>query len=430
MVASLGDFFVNIKTEIKDKNIKNYANQLTGLAKTGLKVGGILTGAFIGAGYGFSKLFNNVAMETAELGRLAEDLGVSPQFLENFTRSFEAVGATAGDAVGTIRKLKTEVEAFRLGRGDFETFGILGINPQQLNDDTTQSLNLIRNKFKDLSKSQQLYFVSQIGLSEQSLRILRLNNDEYAKLIKSSNQAPLVTKGQIASAENYARNIRRLSQSFTSFKRALVSTATPAFTTFTQNLTKLFQNPSFQKDVGAIFENLFSKTLPAIIKGAPVFIEQIKNITNAINDLATGVGNIGDSKLVKILSALGSAGGAYYDFFAGIGEGAANIIDSQIEAALAPRGQNLINPKTGATSGRLGKMSDRELMDSGLAGNLENRRRLQRMAQGITTTNNNSITINVSKANANEIDISRAVQDGLEAMERQRMTNMRGASIQ
>jgi hypothetical protein len=183
MVASLGDFFVNIKTEIKDKNIKNYANQLTGLAKTGLKVGGILTGAFIGAGYGFSKLFNNVAMETAELGRLAEDLGVSPQFLENFTRSFEAVGATAGDAVGTIRKLKTEVEAFRLGRGDFETFGILGINPQQLNDDTTQSLNLIRNKFKDLSKSQQLYFVSQIGLSEQSLRILRLNNDEYAKLI-------------------------------------------------------------------------------------------------------------------------------------------------------------------------------------------------------------------------------------------------------
>jgi hypothetical protein len=424
MVASLGDFFVNIKTNVADNNVKKYTQSLTGVGKTALKVGGILTTAFVGAGYGFSRLLNGVVMETAELGRLSEDLGVSPQFLENFTRSFEAVGATAGDAIGTIRTLKTEVEAFRLGRGDFETFGILGINPQQLTEDTTQSLDTIRNRFKDLSKSQQLYFVNQIGLSEKSLRVLRLTDKEYENLTKSSNQSPLVSNSQIQNAERYARNIRRLSQSFTSFKRALVSTATPAFTTFTNNLTKLFQNPAFQQDVGQIFDNLFSKTLPAIIKGAPIFIEQIKNITSAINDLATGVGKISDSKFIKVISTIGKG---YYDAFAYVGEKTANLIDNQIEGFSTPRGANPTNPITGAVSSQVGQMTDKQLMNSGLGGSLENRRML---ANGAVMNNNNSITINVAKSNASPEDIAKVLGEYLDRRESMQSENFKGGNIQ
>jgi hypothetical protein len=428
MVASLGDFFVNIKTNVADNNVKKYTQSLTGVGKTALKVGGILTTAFVGAGYGFSRLLNGVVMETAELGRLSEDLGVSPQFLENFTRSFEAVGATAGDAIGTIRTLKTEVEAFRLGRGDFETFGILGINPQQLTEDTTQSLDTIRNRFKDLSKSQQLYFVNQIGLSEKSLRVLRLTDKEYENLTKSSNQSPLVSNSQIQNAERYARNIRRLSQSFTSFKRALVSTATPAFTTFTNNLTKLFQNPAFQQDVGQIFDNLFSKTLPAIIKGAPIFIEQIKNITSAINDLATGVGKISDNRFIKILSALGKVGGAVmYDAPVWLGQQVADLIDNQIEAANAPRGVLPINPITGAISSQVGQMTDKQLRNSGLGGSLENRRML---ANGAVMNNNNSITINVAKSNASPEDIAKVIGEYLDRRESMQSENFKGGNIQ
>lgn len=420
MVASLGDFFVNIKTKVADNNVKKYTQSLTDASKAAFKVGGVLTTAFIGAGYGFSRLLNGVVMETAELGRLSEDLGVSPQFLENFTRSFEAVGATAGDAIGTIRTLKTEVEAFRLGRGDFETFGILGINPQQLTQDTTQSLNTIRNRFKDLSKSQQLYFVNQIGLSEKSLRVLRLTDKEYKNLIKSSNQSPLVSNSQIQNAERYARNIRRLGQSFTSFKRALVSTATPAFTTFTNNLTKLFQNPVFQGGVGQIFDNIFSKTLPAIIKGAPIFVEQIKNITSAINDLATGVKNVSDSKFFKIV-------GKYVDVFQDLGNTAANAINNQIEAVLAPRGQNIINPITREVSSQLGTMSDKELANSGLAGSIERRRTLQ---NGSVLTNNNTITINVEKSNASPEDISKVLGEYLDKREKMQSENFKEANIQ
>ena len=420
MVASLGDFFVNIKTNVADNNVKKYTQSLTNVSKTALKVGGVLTTAFVGAGHGFSRLLNSVVMETAELGRLSEDLGVSPQFLENFTRSFEEVGATAGDAISTIRTLKTEVEAFRLGRGDFETFGILGINPQQLTEDTTQSLNTIRNRFKDLSKSQQLYFVNQIGLSEKSLRVLRLTDKEYENLAKNSNQSPLVSNAQIQNAEHYARNIRRLSQSFTSFKRVLVSTATPAFSTFTNNLTKLFQNPAFQKDVGQIFDNLFSKTLPAIIKGAPIFIEQIKNITSAINDLATGVKNVSDNKFFKII-------GKYVDVFQGLGNSVADAINNQIEAALAPRGENVVNLKTGAVSGQLGVMTDKQLANSGLSGSIERRRALQN--QSVLTTNN-SITINVAKTGASEDDIAKALKIGLEDMQRKQAENFKSGAIQ
>lgn len=439
MVASLGDFFVNIKTNVSDNNLKKYTKNLAGVGKTALKVGGIMTTAFVGAGYGFSKLLNNVVMETAELGRLSEDLGVSPQFLENFTRSFEAVGSSAGDAISTIRTLKTQVEAFRLGRGDYESFGILGINPQQLSEDTTQSLDTIRNKFKDLSRSQQLYFVSQIGLSEKSLRILRLTDKEYEGLSKRSNQSPLVTNSQIQSSERYARNIRRLSQSFTSFKRALVSTATPAFTTFTQNLTKLFQNPAFQQDVGDIFDNLFSKTLPAIIKGAPIFIGQIRKITEAISNMADVVNGISDSKIFKLFSAIAQishdslkyvgekSAGALIAGSQYLGEKGADLINNQIEFGMTPRGTSPINPRTGEISSQLGVMTDRELQNSGLGGSIESRRNIQ--SKRVMTTNN-SITINVSKTNATGEDISNAVKVGLENMQKKQSENLKSGVYQ
>ena len=116
MAANLGDFLVNIKTEADDKGLKNYTKTLFRISKGAAKLGAGITASLGAAGFGFAKFITGVASDTAELGRLAEDLGISTQSLESFTRAFDVVGAGAGEAVNTIRTLKTEVEAFKLGR--------------------------------------------------------------------------------------------------------------------------------------------------------------------------------------------------------------------------------------------------------------------------------------------------------------------------
>lgn len=430
MAAKLGDFLVNIVTKADDKSIKNYAATLGNLSKSALKIGATLTGAFSAAGYGLARLIGGTAAETAELGRLAQDLGVSANSLERFTRSFETVGGGADEAVNTIRTLKTEIEAFKVGKGNFEAFGMLGINPDQLGEDVFKNFDVIRNRFKDLTASQRLYWVNQIGLGEKALRVLRLNDKEWQSLQASSNQAPLANKNQIAQSERYERAVRRLTQSFTSFKRELVVGVTPAFTKFADSMAKLFGDKNFQKDVSNLLENLFKNVLPAIVKGAPLIIEQVKNITASIGELSDKITTISDSKFMKLLDMMGRA----FMVPAQLGEWGADIIDSQIEGALTPRGQNAINPKTGKISSQLGPMSRKQMIESGVL----SMQAIDQMSEGPTprfrheksapVTNN--ISINVAGTNASAEDIAKAVDKVMAQKAKEASQNFKSGQIQ
>ena len=427
MAAKLGDFLVNITTEADDKGLKNYAKTLFKVSKSAGKLGAGITASLGAAGFGFAKFITGVASDTAELGRLAEDLGVSTNALESFSRAFDVVGAGAGTAVDTIRTLTKEVEAFKLGRGNIEEFGILGFSPQQFGDDALENFDVIREKFNQLDKAQQLYFVTQIGLSEKSLRVLRLNRKEYSELLKTSNQAPLATKQQIASSERYERNIKRLGQSFTSFKRELVSGVTPAFVKFTDGLTKLFSNKGFQKDISSVFKGLFEDTLPAIIEATPKIVDQIETLTTAIADLAKVSKDVSDSKLFKAIGFVLKGP----ELLGGV---AADIIDAQIEAALANRGENVINPKTGRISSQLGSATKSELVNNASFG------RNQAIVQGVERFNNqpsssgnsfsNTITINVSKTNATSEDIGKAAEAAIRRANKEASDNLKAGIIQ
>jgi len=282
MVAKLGNFLVDIDTKVNEKGVNSLSKSLGGLATKGAKVGSTILAATTVAGGGFLKLVKNTVQETAELGRLSDDLGVSTNFLETFIRSFETVGSGAGEAINTVRSLKKEIEAFKLGRGNIEAFGILGINPQGFGNNVSKNFDIIRKRFRSLTDEQRLYFVDQIGLGEKTLRVLRLTDDEYAKIQKSSKDIGLLTKEQNKRVEEFARQIKKAEQSYGTFKRDLILEISPAFTEFSKEMVKLFNDPSFRESIKASIDGLL-QVLPKLIAILPDLTNAIVKIANFIS---------------------------------------------------------------------------------------------------------------------------------------------------
>ena len=276
MVAKLGNFLVDIDTKVDERGINSLSKSLGGLATKGAKVGSVLLGATTLAGGGFLKLVKNTVEGAAELGRLSDDLGVSTDFLETFISSFETVGGGAGEAINTIRSLKKEVEGMRsLGVGKFKEFGILGIN---LGSDFSKNFDVIRKRFRSLSDEQRLLFIDQIGLGEKTLRVLRLSDDEYAKIQRRSKEISTLTKKQNKEAEEFARQIKFAEQSYSAFKRDLILEISPAFAEFSKEMVKLFNDHSFRESIKSAIEGLL-QVLPKLVAILP-------DLTNALVKLA------------------------------------------------------------------------------------------------------------------------------------------------
>lgn len=204
MAAKLGDFFVNITTKADNKGIKETATGLDDLIGKAKKLAA--TYLSFQAAKGLINADRAIIKDAAELGRLSEDLGIATEQLEQFGRAFEIVGAGADEAYSTIRGLTKLIPSLQMGdEGMAEAFGILGIGAQNLTSDKLENFNIIRKRFATLNADQQNYFVNTIGLGEKSLRVLRLNDEEYQNLLETAKEAPLLNPEQKERAESYTR---------------------------------------------------------------------------------------------------------------------------------------------------------------------------------------------------------------------------------
>jgi hypothetical protein len=424
MVAKLGNFLVDIDTSVNEKGIISLTKSLGGLAKKGAKFGTALAGGVAAAGAGFTKLVKGTVEQTAELGRLAEDLGVTTNFLETFIRSFESVGAGGEEAISTVRTLKKEIEAFKFGKGNIEAFGILGINPQDLGDDVSGNFTTIRKRFNELTEAQRLYFVDQIGLGEKSLRVLRLTDKEYQALQKTSSQFPLATQDQIDSSEEFFQNTIRIGQSFKALKRSLVLDVTPAFTKFSDELIDLFADPKFQENVGGFFDQIFDVALPKIVEATPIIVDNIGKMAGSVSSLSNSLDELANNPFIKFL---GKTGGAvvsgYTALFKGLGNIGADIIDFQIE--------NMIDPSTGKPSRSPQLPTTEELKQESMRlRGISNSTNQQVVSGGDTTYNINIPLQKIGEDVTDEDRLAIKIADEIDKRNQQESENFKSGVIQ
>lgn len=393
MVAKLGNFLVDIETNVNERGIKSLTKSLKSLTKGAAGVGLALAGVTAGAGYGFAKFIKSTVDEASELGKLAKDLDTTTTFIETFMRASKLAGSSTEEAVSTIRTLNKEVEAFRWGEGNPKAFGMLGINMGDFNNNFENNFNVIRRKFNEKTALQRLYFIDQIGLGEQMLRVLRLTDEEYTDLVKTSQKAPLLSQEQLDSADKYKKSLIEIDQTLTGLKRNLILGATPAFSKFSDEMIKLFNDPAFQKNVTKVFEELL-KILPEIIKILPDFAKAIIKIADFLVPDSTGNPTVdksffarAGSKALNVLS-----GGFMVDSVAG----------TTFEQRMSPKNrrgaaiQNKVNRRAATKS----EISEQDLLDHERTYGSNVTRIINAKSSSTPTNINNSYTINVPVQNA------------------------------
>ena len=248
MSAKLGDFFLGISAKADTTGVDTFSNKLSKLSLISLGVDKGLSRM----GQAIKGIFIDTAEETAELGRLAKDLGVSVEFVDKFQRLFMLAGGTAESANTTIRTLQKTITGFKFGEGEFKWLSIFGISPQEFTKDVEHNFSLIREAFKKLEPEQKVFAIERLGFGEDILRVLRLTNTEYAELKKHAEESQILTEKNTQAAIKFQENIVRANIAWTSFKRNLLTTTLPALTETVQIFNDLLSKKIVKQTAGTI----------------------------------------------------------------------------------------------------------------------------------------------------------------------------------
>lgn len=248
-LKSIGDFVLNIFPEFKTKDLQNATAHLVGLGK-GVSKG--LLGIFGAGGIvqtGFTFMAGTIAKADAELSRFADDIGMSVSRVDLLQRAFKLAGASGGTANSVLKELTRKTTAFRLGKENVESFAMMGISPNMFSGKAEKDLNMIRRRFSALTKSQQQFFLNEIGLGEDAIRVLKLNDSQWLKTLGTASKYSTLTKQQAANSVAFDHSMELVRIGMQSFGREITSEAMPRMTEFLNNMHSIFTDKDFIKGI-------------------------------------------------------------------------------------------------------------------------------------------------------------------------------------
>lgn len=183
----LGEFFVALGFQLEGEQALDKVDmKLDDLASGAAKA---LAGvASLTAGMG---LMLKQALETANgFRQFALATGLSSQELQRWQSLAEQAGIDAGELAQGVKTLQQATADIAMGRGNVAPWQLLGIAPSRNPFDTLRD---IRRAIEGLDPAIARTVVSEMGLGEGMLNILRMSSDQFESL----NRNFVRTQGQI-----------------------------------------------------------------------------------------------------------------------------------------------------------------------------------------------------------------------------------------
>lgn len=149
-----------------------------GRAVGNLNLNSIATALGLGALYEATNKIMNVADQTAmSLWGFNQVTGVSQKQTQQFSNVVEQLGGNAQDAQGSLKNLQTAMLNVQLGRGNAEPFILTGIDPSTRN--VFEVLEKLQTFLKTsrASDSVKRMIVSEFGLAESMIPVLKNAKD-------------------------------------------------------------------------------------------------------------------------------------------------------------------------------------------------------------------------------------------------------------
>lgn len=205
-MASIGELFIALGFKVDDSKLKSFDGGVKTLGKNLIKVPVIAAAAAFAIDRFAASAFN----AAVALQNFNNQTGL----LESKLRQFQVAGQlsdislSADQVTASVSNLQKNLTDISLGGGNISPFQMLGVSV--VGKDAFQVIEDIRENIKGLSPALATSLISQTGLDPKFINILRLSNEEFAKL---GNQYILSDKAN--------KDLVDLGTAFTNLKLAL-----------------------------------------------------------------------------------------------------------------------------------------------------------------------------------------------------------------
>lgn len=181
----IGELFVALGFQADNKKLSDFNNNMGAAKVNALAV----KAAVIGATFAVLKFTDATLQYAVSLKNFAVQTGLSVMELEKWRFVSEQNDVSGQELISTIKGIQSAQAQIKLGAGNIKPWQLLGISP---NEDPFTVLKQLRERVKNLDPALAANVLSQLGVGQNFLNVLKASNLEFDKL----NEKFLLTKNE------------------------------------------------------------------------------------------------------------------------------------------------------------------------------------------------------------------------------------------
>lgn len=176
-----------------------------------VKAFAVATAAVSAASAAIFAMSKSYAQSTDNLIKTAGRVNATTESIQKLTFAAEDNGATIDDVTSSLGSLAKQQEELLRGKGDFEAWGRLGVNPTEY-ENTADLLLAISDSVKDLGSTEAIDLMSRVGISPQLLQTLQHGSDGLGALgAELEALGGVSTKDMLKSSQDFMSGWQRAS---------------------------------------------------------------------------------------------------------------------------------------------------------------------------------------------------------------------------
>ena len=210
----------------------------------------IASTAIFALGKNFAETTDNLIKTSGRVNAITSDI-------QKLTFAAEDNGATMDDVTSSLGSLAKAQEQLLQGKGDFEAWGQLGVNPTDY-EDTASLLLDISDRVKGLSNTQAIDLMNRVGISPKLLQALQQGKDGLKSLGDEAEALGLISNAKmLQSSQTFMSGWQRATTIFKGVmnkvsSNLLDSTINPALVQFNKFASK------HMKEISAVLTKIFT----------------------------------------------------------------------------------------------------------------------------------------------------------------------------
>ena len=317
-MGNIGELFVQLGVKAETTKLGDFAKSLMTL-----NLGAILTAGTVGMlVYKLAELVEGATKAAIAFQKFNFQTGLSSVELQKWQLMGERANVSAETVSQSFQAVQKNLAEIRMGRGNIAPFQILGVSAQS---NAFQVLEQVRQRIKGLDNATATNLITQMGFSPEMINVLKMSNDEFAKMGDLSKL--IMTPKQQQAFLDMNKQIVIMKQEFAGLGRQLAVAIVPILS-------------AMVKIIGTL-SNMFSKLIDFVID----LPNRVKFLTTAFGFLMEAINPImGVFKMIFLLlddfSVYMSGGksmiGEFIKMFARIGKNIANDFAPFINNVIGP----------------------------------------------------------------------------------------------